>query len=65
MSSIGCKYIKRLKKGHTFVKMQYRVMKLDLHILQVCGTSYILSFKQIPVLVSKIFKYMFKFNNIF
>jgi len=35
MSSIDCKYIKIRKKGHNFVKMQYRVMKLDLHILLV------------------------------
>jgi len=43
--------------------MQYRVMNLDLHILIVTLHIYILSFKQIPSLVSEIFKYMFKFKN--
>jgi len=42
--------------------MQYRVMKLDRSAYHTCDTSY---FKQIPVLVSEIFKYMLKFKNIF
>jgi len=54
----------RLKKGHNFVKMQYRVMKLDLHILIVTLHIYF-KFQANSFPVSEIFKYILKFKNIF